>query len=164
MTGNKWQAYVVILGPRIFVGLIFVVSGIGKIPGQTEFADVLLGAFWTPPTAYLISHCLPWAELVLGLVLLGGIYPRIVSALCIPITIGFIASNCWALSQGVTKFSTCGYCLGIFEGLFGALSPLQALLIDILLLCFFIIILLYHPGRFKDFRPSLVDKKNTSGG
>jgi uncharacterized membrane protein YphA (DoxX/SURF4 family) len=155
---SKWQDYVVILGPRIFVGLVFVVSGIGKTPGQTEFVDVLLGSFWSPTMAYLIGHCLPWAELVLGLVLLGGIYPRIASALCIPITIGFMTSNCWALSQGVAEFSTCGYCLGIFEDLFGALSPLQALLVDILLLCFAIIILLYHPGRFQDFRPSLLEK------
>jgi len=98
---SKWQEYLIALGPRIFLGLFLVVSGIGKVPGRTEFIDVLMGSFWTPTMAFLIGQCLPWAELVLGLVLLVGIFPRIAAALCIPITIGFIASNCLALSQGM---------------------------------------------------------------
>ncbi|MCD6568507.1 MAG: DoxX family membrane protein [Dehalococcoidia bacterium] len=160
---SKWQEYLVALGPRIFVGVFLVVSGIGKLPGQTEFIDVLMGSFWTPLMAHLIGHCLPWAELVLGLVLLVGIFPRIAAALCIPLTIGFIVSNCAALARGVTEFSTCDYCLGRFEELFGALSPVQALIIDILLLLCAIIILLFHQGRFRDFRPRLVKKENAPG-
>jgi len=160
---SKWQEYLITLGPRIFVGVFFVVSGIGKLPGQTEFIDVLMGSFWTPFMANLIGRCLPWAELVLGLVLLVGIFPRIAAALCIPLTLGFTVSNCAALAQGITEFSTCGYCLGRFEELFGALSPVQALVIDILLLFCAIIILLFHPGRFREFRPRLVKKENDSG-
>lgn len=156
--GSRWQRVLVSLGPSVLLGLILLVSGSGKVPGQTEFADTLLKSFWTPTSAYLISHCLPWAEIVLGVLLLIGVFPRIAAGLCLPLIAGFMANNSWALSQGMEQFPPCG-CFGIWEEFLGAISPLQALLLDIVLLCSALIILLFHPSGFLSFRPWFMKQK-----
>jgi len=58
--------YPVVVGAAMFLGLTLLVSGTGKLPGQTEFVDALLKSFWTPTVAYFIAYCLPWLETVLG--------------------------------------------------------------------------------------------------
>jgi uncharacterized membrane protein YphA (DoxX/SURF4 family) len=146
-----------ILGSSIFLGLALLVSGIGKIPGQTEFIDALLQSFWTPTVAYFIGYCLPWVEATLGVALVIGVFPRIVAGLCLPIIAGFMANNSWAISQG-KEFGQCG-CFGIFEGLFGAITPVQALGLDIVLFVLALIILLFHRGGFFAFRPWFIKRK-----
>ncbi len=156
---SGWQRVLVSLGPSIFLGLILLVSGSGKVPGQTEFIDALLKSFWTPPIAYLIGYCLPWAELILGVLLLLGVFPRIAAALCLPLIGGFIANNSWALSQGMEQFPQCDHCFGIWEEFLGAISPLQALCLDIVLFCLALIILLFHPCGFLGFQPWFIKRK-----
>ena len=152
-TKTGWQGRLVALGPRIFLGLTLLASGSGKLPGQTEFIDALLQSFWTPAMAYLIGYCLPWVEIVLGVLLLLGVLPRIVAALCLPLTIGFIASNSWALSHGVKQFPSCDYCFGKWEELLGVMSPLQALCFDIVLFGLALVILLGVVHDLIAFRP-----------
>jgi len=156
---GRRQRALVILGPRVFLGLTLLIAGSGKLPGQAEFIDVLLQSFWTPPVAYLIGYCLPWAEVVLGVLLLLGVFPKIVAALCLPLTAGFMANNSWALSQGMEQFPECGTCFGIWEELLGAISPLQALCLDIVLFGLALTILLFHPGGFLSFRPWFIKRK-----
>ena len=151
--------YVVVVGSAMLLGIILLVSGTGKLPGQAEFIDVLLKSFWTPPIAYFAGYCLPWLELVLGILLYLGVFPRIAAALCLPLIIGFIANNSWALIQGVEEFPRCGRCFGIWEDFLGALSPLGALLIDILLLGLALIVLLLHKENFLVFQPWFIRRK-----
>ena len=136
-----------------------MVSGTGKVPGQTEFIDVLLQSFWTPTIAYLVGYCLPWGEIALGAFLLLGMFTRVAAALCLPLTIGFMASNSWAVSQGIEQFPECAYCFGKWEELLGAMSPLQALCFDIMLFGLALVILLFHPSGFLDFRPWFIKRK-----
>jgi len=160
-----WQRNLVTLGPSIFLGLTLLASGTGKalifgeLPGELEFIDVLLGPFYTPTTVYLIVHCLPWAEIALGALLLLGVFPRIAAALCLPLTIGFMASNSYALSRGIEQFSTCGHCFGKWEEFLGAMSPLQALCFDIVLFSLALIILLFHPSRVLHSRPWFIKSR-----
>jgi len=149
----------IILGSSIFLGLTLLVSGTGKIPGQAEFIDALLQSFWTPPVAYFIGYCLPWAEVALGALLLFGVLPRIAAGLSLPLIAGFMANNSWALSQGIEQFPRCGHCFGIWEEWLGSISPLQALGLDIVLFCLALIILLLHPGGFLTFRPWFIKRK-----
>ncbi len=149
----------IILGSSIFLGLTLLVSGIGKIPGQAEFIDALLQSFWTPPVAYFIGYCLPWVEVILGVALVIGVFPRIAAGLCLPLTAGFIANNSWALSQGIEQFPQCAYCFGIWEEWLGTISPLQALGLDIVLFCLALVILLFHPSGFLAFRPWFIRRK-----
>ena len=156
---SKRQRLLITLGPSVFLGLVLIVAGSGKLPGQAEFIDALLRSFWTPPVAYLIGYCLPWAEVILGVLLLLGVFPRIVVALCLPLIAGFMVNNSWALSQGMEQFPQCGHCFGIWEELLGAISPLQALYLDIVLFCLALIILLFHPSGFLSFRPWFIKRK-----
>jgi len=156
---SRWQRLLITLGPGIFLGLVLLAAGSGKLPGQAEFIDTLLKSFWTPPVAYLIGYCLPWVEIILGVLLLLGVFPRIAAALCLPLTAGFMANNAWALSQGMEQFPQCGECFGIWEKLLGAISPLQALCLDIVLVCLALVILLFHPGSFLSFQPWFIKRK-----
>jgi len=149
----------VILGSSLFLGLTLLVSGSGKLPGQTEFIDALLQFFWTPPLAYFIGYCLPWVELTLGVLLLFGSFSRIAAGLCLPLTAGFMANNSLALSQGIEQFPQCAQCFGIWEEWLGSISPLQALCLDVVLFCLALIILLFHPGGFLSFRPWFIKRK-----
>jgi uncharacterized membrane protein YphA (DoxX/SURF4 family) len=155
---RRWQWIVIIVLPCVLLGLMMLVAGIGKLPGlsdlgtfpgQTEFFDVIFGPIW-PTVAYFINHILPWVEVVLGLALVLGIYPRIAAVLTLPLIAGFMTSNIWAISHGRT-FGDCG-CWGIFESLFGNTTPLQALGMDIALLIFAIVIILYYPAPFLSFQ------------
>ena len=149
----------VILGSSIFLGLTLLVSGIGKLPGQAEFIDALLQSFWTPSVAYFIGYCLPWVEIILGVLLLIGVFPRIAAGLSLPLTAGFMANNSWALSQGIEQFPQCAQCFGIWEEWLGSISPLQALCLDIVLFCLALIILLLHPRGFLTYRPWFIKRK-----
>jgi uncharacterized membrane protein YphA (DoxX/SURF4 family) len=164
-TRRQWILIIVV--PCILLGLMLLVAGIGKLPwladilgefpGQTEFVDALLGPLWTSTTAFIISDILPWVEVILGLVLVLGIFPRIAAILCLPLIAGFMASNIWAISHGET-FGSCG-CFGVWEKLFGSMTPLQALGIDIVLLCFALIIILSHPAPFLSFQSWFAKRK-----
>ncbi|MBA7663318.1 hypothetical protein ES703_71358 [subsurface metagenome] len=156
---SRRQRGLITLGPSALLGLVLVVAGSGKLPGQTEFVDALLKSFWTPQVAYLIGRCLPWAEVILGMFLLLGVFPRIAATLCLPLTAGFMANNSWALSQGMEQFPQCSQCFGIWEELLGAISPLQALCLDIVLFGLALIILLLHPGGFLSFQPWFIKRK-----
>ena len=151
--------YLIVIGSAILLGLTLLVSGTGKLPGQTEFADALLKSFWTPPIAYFVGYCLPWVEVGLGVFLLLGLFPRIVAAICVPLTAGFIANNSWALIKGIEKFPECASCFGIWEDFWGALSPTGALVFDIVLLCLALIVLLLHQDGFFTFRPWFIRRK-----
>lgn len=156
---QQLNLYSVVVVSAILLGLILLLSGTGKLPGQAEFVDALLGSFWTPTTAYFIGYCLPWLETVFGLFLLLGLFPRIVAALCLPLIAGFIANNSWALVNGVEKFPECMYCFGIWEEFLGALSPLGALVLDIVLLGLALIILWLHKENFLTFHPWFIKRK-----
>ena len=148
-----------VLVSSLLLGLTLLVSGSGKLPGQTEFIDVLLASFWTPTLAYIIGYCLPWLEIIFGVLLLLGIFSRITAALCLPLIAGFIVSNSWALSQGIEQFPQCGHCFGVWETWLGTITPLQALYMDIVLFCLALVILLFHTAGFLSFRPWFIKQK-----
>jgi uncharacterized membrane protein YphA (DoxX/SURF4 family) len=155
---RKWQWIVIIVIPCVLLGLMLLVAGIGKLPGltelgtfpgQTEFLDVIFGSFW-PTVAFFITNVLPWIEVILGLALVLGIYPRIAAVLSLPLTAAFMTSNIWAITHG-EAFGSCG-CWGVFESLFGDMTPIQALGMDIALVFFAVIIILYFPAPFLSFQ------------
>jgi len=162
VTKGDWRRDLIALGPSTFVGLTLFISGVGKIPGQTEFVDLLLKSLWTPTMAYLIGHVLPIGEIILGLFLVFGIFPRIAAGLCLPLLIGFMANNSVAISGGMEKFPSCG-CFGVWETLFGIVTPVQAMALDIVLLMLAVIILVFHPTGLLHFRPWLIKKWKWEG-
>ncbi len=166
---------IISLVASVILGLTFIAAGSGKVigfgevPGQTiEFiGDILPDAFITPTTVFIlfeifIPYVLPGLELLLGILLLVGLVPRLIAVLYIPLTLAFISNNIWAISQGMDKFPEC-VCFGIWERILGGLTPVQALVYDILLLILAIVIILIYPGGFlssRDWLTRLMKKKS----
>ena len=146
---TRWQRALVVVVPCVFLGVVMLVAGSGKLPGLTEFYSSLLGSFWTAPVAFLITNVLPWIEIIIGALLILGVFPRIAAAVSLPLIAGFMVNNIWAISQGET-FHSCG-CFGVWEELLGSITPLQALSLDIVLLLLAVIIILFHPFGFLTF-------------
>jgi uncharacterized membrane protein YphA (DoxX/SURF4 family) len=137
------------------IGAILLFAGIGKlaelgtIPGQTEFLDKFIPDFiLTPELAgfigmVFIPWILPLSEILIGAALVIGIWPRLVAILFIPMVLGFMANNSYAIAIGREKFPECE-CFGIF----GGLTPLQSMYFDIGMFILAILIIVLHPGRF----------------
>jgi len=160
MHGNNKTRAIVSLVASILVGLTLVIAGSGKligfgeVPGQTiEFiGDILPEAWITPGSVYFlfeifVPYVLPITEMLLGLLLLVGLASRLVAILCIPLIAAFMTNNIWSIGQGLDKFPEC-VCFGIWETLFGGLTPAQSLVYDISLFVLVIVIIFVHPGRF----------------
>ena len=159
----------------IIIGIIFLASGSGKIigfgeiPGHTvEFIGFILPDALLKPFIVifiydiLMPYLLPWFELVLGCLLLVGFMPRLIAVLCLPLSLTLMGNNIWAITQGMAKYTSCE-CFGIWETLFGELTPAQSLSIDIGIFALALVILLVHPGRFlssRDWLANLGKKEN----
>lgn len=174
---QKWYRtrYIITLVASILVGVTLIASGSGKaigfgeIPGQTaEFlGDVLPAALINSTTVFIIyeifmPYIFPAAELILGIFLLIGFVPRLASVICIPLTLLFMSHNIWSIMQGLDKYPDCA-CFGIWEEMFGGLTPVQSMGYDIGLLILAVVIILLYPGVFLASREWLVKlfKKKT---
>ena len=128
-------------------------AGIGEIPGQTEYVDRFIPeSLITPETAYFVGFIfIPWilpiAELIIGLLLVLGIWPRVAAICFIPLVFGFMANNSYMIASGIGKYPTCE-CFGIWEYWVGGLTPTQSLYFDLGLFILAVIIILVHPGPF----------------
>ena len=151
----------------ILVGLTFVISGSGKIfafgemPGQTmQFIGAILPDAWlTPGLAYflgdiLLPHIIPWTELCLGILLLLRIWPRFFAAFTLPLTVAFMTNNIWYIIHGKNTITSCE-CFGIWEQIFGTLTHVQSLTLDIILFALALTIVLVHPAEFFSLPPWL---------
>ena len=143
----------------LLIGLTLIFAGggklanLGQIPGQTEFLDRFIPDFlMTPEFARFIGLVfIPWIlpafEVVLGLLLVIGIWPRVMAILVLPMVLGFMANNSYMISQGLAQYPECE-CFGIWEQLFGGLTPIQSMYYDVALFILAIIIIIVHPGSF----------------
>lgn len=143
----------------LLIGLTLLFAGggkladLGQIPGQTEFLDRFIPDFLlTPELAYFVGMVfIPWilpiAEILIGLLLMIGIWPRFIAILFLPLVLGFMANNSYMIGTGVDKYPTCE-CFGVWENILGGLTPTQSLYYDIGLFILAIIIIVLHPGPF----------------
>jgi uncharacterized membrane protein YphA (DoxX/SURF4 family) len=147
----------------ILIGLLFVIAGTGKfsfgeVPGQTiEFiGHILPVALLSPGLVFFIydifiPYVLPCAEMAIGLALLVGLWPRLMAILCIVLSLAFMGNNIYAISLGMQKYTSCE-CFGIWEKIFGGLTPAQALGVDIIMIALAIVIITFHPGTIMSSR------------
>ena len=147
----------------ILIGLILVIAGTGKfsfgeVPGQTiEFiGHILPTALLTPGLVFFIydifiPYILPCAEMAIGLALLVGLWPRLMAILSIILSLAFMGNNIYAISLGMQKYTSCE-CFGIWEEIFGGLTPVQSLGVDIAMIALAIVIIVTHPGAIMSSR------------
>jgi peroxiredoxin/uncharacterized membrane protein YphA (DoxX/SURF4 family) len=143
----------------LLIGLTFLASGTGKLLGELETSSQVMNFIYAVLPEFLLSpwllhfivkivvpYIFPIAELLLGILLLLGFVPRLSALLCIPLSAIFAATNVWAIIAG--SYATCAGCFGIWEMIFGHLTPLQSLIIDIVLMLLALIVIFMQPGRF----------------
>ena len=113
---------------RILLGTIFIISAVMKIPNLDEFVQVVMSYGILPYNlAELYGLVLPWAELIIGCMLVLGLFIRFASAVSALMIISFIVACCYAvLGQSTGMNNLCG-CFG--ETM--PLSHTHALAIDI---------------------------------
>jgi uncharacterized membrane protein YphA (DoxX/SURF4 family) len=143
----------------LLIGLTLIFAGggklanLGQIPGQTEFLDRFIPDFlMTPEFARFIGLVvIPWIlpafEVILGLLLVIGLWPRFMAILVLPMVLGFMANNSYMISQGLDQYPECE-CFGVWEQLFGGLTPIQSMYYDVALFILAVIIIIVHPGSF----------------
>jgi len=154
------------IGASIILGLIFFISGLGKLLQQTETFRI----FYTSPISLLppalansISIWLPSIELLVGLLLASGILARLTASFSSALIAAFIFNNIWLLAHGLGQES-CG-CFGIWETIFlGELSTTGALYLDIIMLALAFITIFCYPGNFLTVRPWFMGKGKIDNG
>ena len=174
ITDKKKSRAIISLVASIIIGLLLVIAGSGKlsfgeVPGQTiEFiGHILPTAFLTEGVIFFIyevfiPYILPCAEMAIGLSLLVGLWPRLMAVFSILLSLAFMGNNIYAISLGMEKYESCS-CFGIWEEIFGGLTPMQSLGLDIVMIVLAILIIVLHPGRFMSSREwisKLGNKKN----
>ena len=132
---------------RLFVGGIFVLSGILKLMEPTEefIAQVTNYQFLPEVLITPFATILPFVELIFGLFLIIGLYHRISSTLLGLSLLSFIIALSWTLFQGIS-LADCG----CFGGKIPFLEASQGELVfrDIILLLFTVTIFKFAPTRW----------------
>lgn len=141
-----------LLFARVILGGIFIVAALFKLPYQTEFIQIVQ-AYNVLPTelAEMYAVIIPWAELLLGILLVLGLFPRICASLLSLITLSFFIANV----HMVQNAGSAGFC-----GCFGELIPLthqQSLAMDTVMLIMGIS-LIVRPSRLYIIRLALPAK------
>ncbi len=173
---NKRVKEIVSLIAGWLIAFTFIASGTGKLFGDMEtpaqamaFVNAVLPeAFLTPLFIdfiykLLVPYLFPWAEVVLGMALLGGLMPGLAALFTLPMLAAFMGTNIWAISTG--EYSQCASCFGIWEKIFGHLTPYQSLGIDIVLGLLALCVIFLQPGRFLSNRwpVSLLTRRSSPG-
>ena len=115
---------------RLFVGVVFIYSGWGKLMSPVQnFIVVIEGyQFLKSPYADLIALAFPWLELIFGTFLALGFLSRISASVLAIFLTSFIILLARSLLLHL-PISECG-CFG--SGI--ALAPIQAIILDVGLL------------------------------
>ena len=164
------------LAASLLIGLVFLASGSGKLlaPHETPAQIVdfvssvtpqVLLAPWMLDFLYyvFVPYVIPSAELLLSIALLLGFVPRLAATLCIPLLVAFASTNVWAILQ--VHYATCASCFGIWENIFGHLTPIQSLTIDSILLLLALTVIVLCPVNFLSSRKrfmTIVSKSKAS--
>ncbi len=87
---------------RVALAGIFIYASWEKILKPDDFARIINGYRILPqPMVSLVAICLPWTELIAGVVLLVGIWPRAIGLLFSGLTAVFILGLVQALARGI---------------------------------------------------------------
>lgn len=121
---------------RVFLGLIFIVSGWNKIQYPWIFARALLDYALLPDQAVtLVAVVLPWLELLAGMALVLGTAARGAAGIVALLNLIFLGVLSWAVLRGLDV--SCGCFVGdqqarvswkhiLFDVLLGGLALLIA--------------------------------------
>ncbi len=124
-----------LVGSRILIGLIFIISGITKISNPHEFIEAVNNFQMLPPlTVNLFVIVIPWIEFSAGLLFLFNIYPKETGTILLTLLIMFTIAVVVALLRSFTF--TCGCFGNVFSQEIGVLKLIENLFLVWLLFNF----------------------------
>lgn len=136
---NRYLSFVF----RIGLGVIFIISGAGKLPELAAFVEQVEEANILPHAlARAYGTALPYVEIAIGTLLILGLLSRFAAGIGGLAAVSFIIGNSTRLNRGL--YGECG-CFGNIASL--QFSTGEALIIDCVLLIMAIQILA-HKGEF----------------
>jgi uncharacterized membrane protein YphA (DoxX/SURF4 family) len=142
---------------RIALGVVFLISGAGKLSEGAAFVDQVEEANILPHAlARVYGTALPYVEIVIGALLILGLLSRFAAGIGGLAALSFIIGNSTRLYRGL--YGECG-CFGSIASL--QFSTRDALIIDFVLLVLALQILV-HKGEFLSL-DSKIFRRKTSG-
>jgi uncharacterized membrane protein YphA (DoxX/SURF4 family) len=138
---------------RLAVGIIFIVSSVGKLSDGSAFVDdVTKYQLLTNNLADAYATALPWVEIVMGSLLIIGLFSRVAAGVGVLTSLSFIIANSVVLHRGLNL--ACG-CFGDIA----ALQTREAIIIESVLLIMAIQILV-RKGDFLSLDSVLFRKRS----
>jgi len=139
---------------RIAVGVVFIISGAGKLPEGAAFVDQVEEANILPHAlARVYGTALPYVEIIIGALLILGLLSRFTAGIGGLAALSFIIGNSTRLYRGL--YGECG-CFGNIASL--QFSTRDALIIDFVLLILALQILV-HKGEFLSLDSKIFRRK-----
>ncbi|HUV75522.1 MAG TPA: MauE/DoxX family redox-associated membrane protein [Dehalococcoidales bacterium] len=137
----------------LFLGLIFVAAGTGKMLLQSEVAELYIFPDFVPPAFIEAVYIwIPRVELIIGILLILGIAAKFVASLSSLLIAGFISNNSLLLKLGLGS-NPCG-CFGAAEGIAQErLSVIGALYLDGVMVFLVMVILFCYQRSFFNIYP-----------
>jgi uncharacterized membrane protein YphA (DoxX/SURF4 family) len=93
---------VVMLLARLALGGVLIYAGVVKVPYPAAFAEAVANFDILPPFGnWVVALALPWAEIVIGLLLICGLWLRYSAAVTVLMFLGFGGAVLLALARGI---------------------------------------------------------------
>ena len=155
MFRNRYLSFVF----RIALGVIFIVSGSGKLAELSTFVEEVKNADVLPHAlATVYGNALPFVEIVIGALLVLGLFSRFAAAIGGLSSLSFIIGNSFEIHRGL--YGDCG-CFGSIASL--QFSTREAFIIDCVMLIVAIQILV-HKGEFLSLGSMIFHRKTPGSG
>ncbi|MFC1903894.1 MauE/DoxX family redox-associated membrane protein [Chloroflexota bacterium] len=147
--------YWIAIGASIILGLIFILSGLGKMLNQPDAVRIFffpLSTFLTSALNKVVLIWLPRIEFLMGVLLIFGIAVKLLGALSSVLIAGFITHNILLIQQGLwARACNCFGKLAVVP--YTGLSIAGALVLDVVMLALVVIILFWYRSNFFNFYP-----------
>jgi uncharacterized membrane protein YphA (DoxX/SURF4 family) len=127
-TARRWST----LGIRVVLGVTLFAAGFSKVSNAWSLAMTIANyRLLSPASAQILSVVLPWLEILLGVLLLAGVWVRASALLSLMLMIAFAAAIGLALGRGMDIECGCFAGLGLsrlgwrnltIDGLLGLLA------------------------------------------
>jgi uncharacterized membrane protein YphA (DoxX/SURF4 family) len=85
----------------VLLGLVLITSGLGVVTGHTAFLLNISQTYLIPNSvAHFIASFFPWAELVLGILLLLGVLSQLAALASAVLFAALLFHNTWMVAHG----------------------------------------------------------------
>lgn len=136
----------------IFLGMIFVVAGFGKlVSGVAAFDTNAFPSFLPVYITESIYVMLPYIEIGVGSLLIAGVLVKFAIILSSGLIIGFAITNILLIISGAEECASC-------FGLEGSFTPTATLVIDGIMALLVLAVLLCYRGSFFSIKPWFINK------